>query len=111
MSGRKRLNEVIRQENLVVDLLLKHKGADNSITAKEIVTYLAQNKIDIQVRSINHFITRLKNTRRLPICYIRGKGYFVATKRAEVEHTIEDMRKMQKALQDNIDLMLSFILD
>lgn len=87
-----------KKENIIVDLIFSHKGADNCISAEEIVKELHDNGFSIKTRSINTLITKIKMSRKLPVCYKRHCGYFWATKKSEIVATIGDLQSMVNSL-------------
>ena len=101
----------LRKENLIVDTLWQHKNIDNSIQAKQPCDILRQNGFNVKTRSINSIITKIKFERKIPLCYIRGKGYFWGRKKEEIALTVRDLRLMIKSLEEHAEFLESFIID
>ena len=100
-----------KKENLIVDTLFKHRGIENTITAKELCDILRKNGFEVKHRSINGMMTKIKFERKIPICYIRGKGYFWGKKKEDIELTIVDLRLMIKSLEEHAEFLESFIIE
>lgn len=103
--------ENIRKENIVVGTLFEHKGEESAITAQELADILKRNGFNIQKRSLNNMITKIKLERRIPICYMRSKGYFWATKKSEILATVRDLRLMIASLEEHAQFLESFIME
>lgn len=99
------------KENIIVDALLEHRGEENHISVHDIQKILRENEFCVQHRSINQMITKIKLERRIPICYKRGKGYFLAKRKSDIETTLKDLGMMIKSLQEHYDFLESFIKD
>lgn len=101
----------LRKENLIVDTLWEHNSVDNSIQAEELCAVLRANGFNIKTRSINSMITKIKFERKIPLCYIRGKGYFWGRKREDIALTVRDLRLMINSLEEHAEFLESFIIE
>ena len=101
---------IIKRNNLLVDFLSQHTGENNSVTHTEIIEYLKKQGFEITHDSLRNLITKVKLQRRLPILYKRKKGYFWAGCKQEILDTINDLKSMQNAIQEQINLLSKFII-
>lgn len=56
-------------------------------------------------------ITKIKFDRKIPLCYIRGKGYFWGRKREDIALTVRDLRLMINSLDEHAKFLESFIIN
>ena len=103
--------EVVKRNDLLVDLLSKHRGVANSISAKEIMQYMGEHGYHTSNNALRRLITQVKLERTLPICYKRGYGYFWASSRADIEVTIKDLEFMVASLKEHIEHLKRFIIE
>ena len=106
---KKRLNTYLR-DNLIVEVLMEHRGAEDCITAKELQKILADNGYSVGQWSIGAIIRAIMYERKLPICFINAKGYYWAIRKADLEATISDLAGRQNALQEHIDFLSKFLI-
>lgn len=104
-------NEVLARNNLLVEELRRHKGAENAMTSEQAQAFLEEHGFYTKARNIGTYINRLMLERCLPICYINGKGYYWATKQSEIQATINDLQSRINALQEHIGHLKGFIID
>ncbi len=98
------------RDNLVVNILIEHRGKEDPITQKELQSVLESHGYKIAHWSIGQVVNRIAYQRKLPICYVNGKGYYWASRRSEIEDTIADLRSRMNALQEHIDHLSKFLL-
>ena len=103
--------ENLRKENLIVDTLWEHNSIDNCVQAEELCNILRENGYNVKTRSINAMITKIKLERKIPLCYIRGKGYFWGRKREDIALTVRDLRLMINSLKEHAEFLESFIIE
>ena len=101
--------ETYKRDSLLKNLIYKHKGLENAIKTREICKQFNEWGKPINARSLPQIIKRLRYERGLPICYQRGKGYFWATSKKDIQITIEDLQSQIYALQTTINFMKGFI--
>ena len=116
MANRKtytRLTElqVFKRDNELVDFIKAHRGGESAVTTELICTHLAERGYPTDKRYIGHLINKLMYERNLPLCYINGKGYYWAIRKAEIENTIIDLRCRINAMQEHIDHLNRFIVN
>ena len=103
--------EVFERDNLLVDELRKHRGAEKAISSHEIVNFLSENGYEIKQRNVGTLVNKLMIERSLPICFINGKGYYWASKTSEIQATIKDLQSRIFALQEHIERLKCFIME
>lgn len=103
--------EMLKRDNLVVDLIFKHKGRENSIPAKEIQKALMENGFKVNIINIGSLVNHIKFERHLPICFVNSKGYFWATKKEEIMLTIKDLEGRVNKMLEHADFLKSFIIE
>lgn len=102
--------ETFKSNTLLKDLIWKHKGIDNAISTKEICNQLKDYGYTIKERALPTLIQDLRFELNLPICYQRGKGYFWAISKNDIDITINDLQNQIYALQTTINFMKGFVL-
>ena len=100
-----------KRERVFIELIQNHTGEENSINYKECLDYMEKYGFKMSYDTLREFITKVKLKYMLPIIYTRGKGYFWAKRKSEIENTIKDLKSMQNALQKQIDLLQKFIIE
>lgn len=98
------------RDNLVVNTLMEHRGAEDCIIAKELQKILADHGYKLAQWSVGQAIRHIMYERKLPICFINGKGYYWAIRKAELEATIADLTSRMNALQEHIDHLSKFLM-
>ena len=109
----KQRNTMTRKETqrrliLLRNLVRKHKGFENSISTKEIISQMKEYGFDIHPRALPKMIAKVREEFYLPISYERGKGYFMAVKKEDFEKAIKDMEMQVNALLTHINFLQSF---
>ena len=87
----------------LADMLKKHRGSDNVITAKEVAEYLGisdRKNVDVQVKNI---LFRVMRHTRTPIISNRF-GYFVPNNDAEMAEYISNMRARIRGIEERISI-------
>lgn len=103
--------EIFKRDNLVVDLLFKHMGEENALPHTDIEKHLENHGYKIGHDRLRNILSRIRQERKLPIVYSRGKGYFWAKRKSEIEQTLNDLKSMQQSLQDQIDVLSKFVME
>lgn len=103
--------QIYMRDSFLRNLLHKHKGVDNAISTQEICKQLKDYGRPIKERSLPQLIQKLRYERGVPICYKRGKGYFWAISKNDIDITINDLQNQIYGLQTTIDFMKGFILE
>lgn len=86
-----------------------HKGIDNAVSQREIAIYLVENKYGIKEKYVNSIIRKLVNERKLPICSSNGKGYYWASTKSDIIHTINSLKGRCLELKEHIRILESFL--
>lgn len=102
--------EILKRDNLIVEILKKHRGLDNVISTKQVSKELADNGYELNFNTLPETIKRIAFERNLPICSSNTKGYYWASCRADLEHTIADLQSRIKALQEHIEHLQQFFI-
>lgn len=103
--------ETYKRDTLLRNLLFRHKGFENAIKTKDICAEMNAYGYKINARCLPTIIKRLRKERGLPISYARGKGYFIARSKSDIQRAISDMELQINALQTTINFMKGFIFD
>lgn len=103
--------EYAKREKIFIDLMRNHRGEENSINYADIITIMNTYGFKMSHDCLRNFITQIKLKNRLPIVYTRGKGYFWAKRKSEIENTIKDLILMQSSLQEQVDLLREFVME
>ena len=109
----KQRNTMTRKETqrrliLLRNLVRKHKGFENSISTKEIISQMKEYGFDIRPRVLPQLVAKVREEFYLPISYERGKGYFMAVKKEDFDKAIRDMEMQVNALLTHINFLQSF---
>ena len=107
-----RLNkqDLLKRDNLIVEILKRHRGLNNVISTKQVSKELAENGYDLNVNTLPEKIKQIAFERNLPICASNTKGYYWASCRADLEHTIADLQGFYTALQEHIEHLQQFFI-
>ena len=108
--NRKR-TDTIKRNNLLVKFLSQHAGENNGASYNDIIKYLKEYGFETTPDSLRNLITKVKLERRLPIVYKRKKGYFWANCKQEILDTINDLKSMQNAIQEQINMLEKFVIN
>ena len=87
----------------LADMLKKHRGSENVITAKEVADFLGiggRKNVDVQVKNI---LFRVMRHTRTPIISNRF-GYFVPKDGVEMAEYIASMRARIKGIEERISI-------
>lgn len=103
--------EYAKREKVFLDLMRNHRGEENSINYADIIIFMDNYGFNFSHDRLRGFITTIRLKNRLPIVYKRGKGYFWARRKSEIESTILDLKSMQSSLQEQIDLLSEFVME
>ena len=107
-----KMEERIKLDNLVVQLLFEHKGKEHAVSGKEIATLLRENsEKGYNYGSVTSFIRRIMIERRLPICHVNGMhgGYYWAKTKDELIESVKDLEGRIAPMQETIEHLQSFI--
>lgn len=95
-------------ENLLVDFMIKHKGAENIVSSKELADFCSKQGLSILPRTAGMKLVKLSVERHLPICHMHG-GYYWAKTKDELLNSVADLQMRKNALQERIEHLQSFI--
>ena len=87
----------------LADMIKKHRGSDNVITAQEIADYLGigdRKNVDVQIKNI---LFRVMRHTKTPIISTRF-GYFVPKNDAEMAEYIASMRARIRGIEERISI-------
>lgn len=109
--ARTKTNEAFKRDNILVDFLFTHKGAENIASAQDIAQHLTAQGYPSTTDSVGDLVRRLILERRLPICSYNRKGYFWASTRTELANAINDLQSRSDALLERISILNAFLID
>lgn len=99
----------VRRDNILVEYLCNHKGAENAASKHDIASYLEAQGYQQNTKCVGELIGRIAKQRHLPICSINGKGYYWPASKAELQATIADLESRIAALTEHIDRLKMFL--
>lgn len=100
--------ETQRRLILLRNLIRRHKGFENAISTKEVISQMKEYGFDIHPRVLPQLMAKVKEEFWLPISYERGKGYFMAVKKEDFDKAIKDMEMQINALKTHINFLRTF---
>lgn len=103
--------EILKRNNFVIEILQNHEGVDNAISTQQLCQKLKEYGKPIRERYLPQIIKNLRDGRDIPIGYKRGLGYFIATSKADIDITIQDLQNQIDSLQNAINFMKKFYLE
>lgn len=103
--------EVLKRDNALFDIIFEHKGSENAISRKELVSELNKKGFSADVSNIHITIGQLMEKRRLPICSIFNGGYYYPKNRSDIQRAIDELIKKRDGLQEHIDFLKEFIIE
>ena len=109
--ARRTVNETIKRDNFLVDLLLQHKGKENALPSKVISEILAKHDFRLNAMCIHQTINKIMLERRLPICSLNGKGYFWAKSKEDITECIKHLQSRVDSITEHIDHLKNFIIE
>lgn len=101
----------VRRDNILVEYLYNHKGAENAASQYDIASYLEAQGYKQKLGTVASLIRRITKERYLPICSINGKGYYWASSKADVQAAIADLEGRVAALTEHIDRLKMFLFE
>lgn len=101
--------QVMKRDNIIVDLLARRRGRDNCISAKAICDFLNDNGFPTKVDHIHNIVRKIMCERYLPICSANGKGYFWAESQTDIQSSIDDLQSRIDEMQNRIEILKKFI--
>lgn len=113
MSKKSRMNRIkaFERDNLLVNIIMAHKGKENAIGTQEIVLELDKNGYKLPADQLHQIIKKITVERCLPICSLTNCGYWWATSKRDIQTAIDGLQSKIDGLQKRIDLLKSFICE
>ena len=111
MRNRTKSIDIIKRDNLLVELLLDHKGKDNALSRYEIANYLSKKNFPTKSQTVHSIIGKIMIERHLPICSLNGKGYYWAKTKADILSCIEHLQSRVDSLTEHIEHLKNFIME
>lgn len=102
--------DLVKRDNFIVEIVKSHRGLGNTISTKQICKELTDNGFAVSCGSLPEIIKKIAFERNLPICSSNTKGYYWASCRADLDHTIADLQSRIKALQEHIEHLQQFFI-
>ncbi len=103
--------KVLARDNLLVSIIFRHKGKQNTISAKEIATILAENGYQTRSGFVHVIVRKVMLERHLPICSVNSKGYFWGETKEELQTAIDDLQGRIEETQSRIEILKSFVIN
>lgn len=103
--------QLYKRDSLLKGVLIKHKGFENAISTRAIIEEMRERGYEIKARALPQVIKKLRWERGLPISYARGKGYFLAKTKKDIQTAIEDMQKQIDSLKTTINFLRGFVFE
>ncbi len=100
----------VKRDNCIIAILKEHRGVNNAIPTKEIAKQLQSKGFKTNANTVTEIVKQIMYERNLPICSSNTKGYYWASCRADLEHTITDLQSRIKALQEHIEYLQQFFI-
>lgn len=100
-----------RRDNILVDYLFNHKGAENAVTKHEVASYLEAQGYPQKEGCVGELINRIATQRHLPICAKNAKGYFWAVNKADLQAYIADLESRIAAMTEHANRLKAFIFE
>ena len=111
MMGRSTSIEAFKKNNEIVNIIFQHKGKENAIGTKELVSLLSEKGYTVKPDQVHSIIGSIIADRHIPICSLNRRGYYWAISKQDIQFAIDDLQKKINGLQERIDLMKSFICE
>lgn len=99
----------VKRDNILVEYLYNHKGAENAASKHDIASYLEAQGYKQNIGTVAGLIHRITKERYLPICSINSNGYYWPASKAELQATIADLESRIAALTEHIDRLKMFL--
>lgn len=101
---------VFKRDNLVVDIISRHKGKENVISGRELVRQVNEQGYDLSNVSLHCLITKIKFERHLPICSLNSNGYYWARNLEDIAECVKHLKERVISLNEHIEFLESFIV-
>ena len=108
---RMKIIDCIKRDNLLVDFLLEHKGAENAVSSREISKYLTAVGFPIKAQSVHSAVSNLIDERRLPICSLNCKGYYWGRTKDDIMECISHLQSRVESLEEHIKHLYNFVIE
>lgn len=109
--GRKNTIETLKRDNLIIQILLRHKGRDNAIDYRGLTKEVSANGFELKEASVHTIIARIKFERNVPICSLDSGGYYWAKNKQDVLESINHLQKKVDGLNEHIEFYKNFLID
>ena len=100
----------VKRDNCIIAILKEHRGVNNAIPTKEIAKQLQSKGFNTNANTVTEIVKQIMYERNLPICSSNTKGYFWASFKADLDHTISDLESRMIALQEHIEFLQQFYI-
>ena len=97
------------RDNALINILLNHKGRENSISANDLTKEVNNLGFDTNSDAIREAIRRLRYERHTPICFANAKGYYLPTCKADIEAVIADLTSRVEEMTKYAEFLKGFI--
>lgn len=101
--------EVLKRDNLIVDIIRSHIGEENAISCKEITKLLQENGYSTKNNTVHTIVSKIIRDRYLPICSLNGKGYYFPKNKQDIESAIAHLQSRVDEIQSRIGFLKQFL--
>jgi predicted transcriptional regulator len=103
--------QIMERDNVLIDFLYTHKGAENRVSSNEIAEYLTAQGYPQKANSVHMLMTRLLMKKHVPICSLNCKGYYWAASKNDIKIAIADLESRINAIQEHADALKAFLFE
>lgn len=103
--------ETFKRDNLIVSIIFQHKGKENAIGTKELISALNEKGYTMKPDYVHTIVGKITANRHLPICSVTHCGYYWGTSKQDIQFAIDDLQDKINGLSERIDLLKSFICE
>ena len=100
-----------KRDNLVVKIIMQHKGRHNAIKSSEICKILNENGYETKSESIHLIVSKIIKERGLPIVSSSSFGYCWGNSKGDFLITINELQSKIEELNQRIDHLKRFVCE
>lgn len=103
--------EAFKRDNELVNIIFNHKGRENAIGTKEIVSILNEKGYITKPEQVHCIVGHTIADRHIPICSVTHSGYYWAISKQDLQFAIDDIQDKINGLQERVEFLKSFICE
>lgn len=100
-----------KRDNLVVEIIMKHKGRHNAIKSTEICKILKEKGYETKSESVHMIVSKIIKERNLPIVSSSSFGYCWGNSKEDFLITINELQSKIEELNQRIDHLKRFVIE